>query len=91
MLNLTRRTLVTSFALLLGLSTSAMAREYRGEAPLPVDADEREIAALFDRWNAALATGNPQQVAALYAADGVLQPVAAREISGSSGVINAAG
>ncbi|MEZ5456653.1 MAG: SgcJ/EcaC family oxidoreductase [Lysobacteraceae bacterium] len=74
MLNLTRRTLVTSFALLLGLSTSAMAREYRGEAPLPVDADEREIAALFDRWNAALATGNPQQVAALYAADGVLQP-----------------
>ena len=44
MLNLTRRTLVTSFALLLGLSTSAMAREYRGEAPLPVDADDTDVA-----------------------------------------------
>lgn len=74
MFNPTRRALVTSFALLLGLSTSVMAREYRGEAPMPTDADEREIAALFDRWNASLATGNPQQVAALYAEDGVLQP-----------------
>lgn len=74
MLNTARRASVISFALLLGLSTSAMAREYRGEAPLPTDADEREIAALFDRWNTALASGNPQEVAALYADDGVLQP-----------------
>ena len=74
MLNTTRRALVTTFSLLLSLSTSTMAREYRGEAPLPTDADEREIAALFDRWNAALATGDPQEVAALYAKDGVLQP-----------------
>lgn len=28
--------------------------------------DEREIASLFDGWNAALATGNPTEVAARY-------------------------
>ena len=33
-----------------------------------------EIAALFDRWNASLATGNPDDVAVNYAADAILPP-----------------
>lgn len=47
------------------------------EAALPAEAD---IAALFDRWNAALATKDPAQVAALYAADGVLQPTVSNDV-----------
>lgn len=37
-------------------------------------ADEKQIAALFERWNASLATLNPDKVVANYAADGVLLP-----------------
>ena len=67
------RTLLSA-TLALALAGAAQAREYTGPAPAPTDAAEREIAALFDRWNAALATGKPDQVAGLYAEDGVLQP-----------------
>ena len=50
---------------------------------LPVQADdtmtctktnEQEIAALFDRWNASLATLDPDKVVANYAPDAVLLP-----------------
>ena len=41
---------------------------------MPQDTEEREIAQLFDRWNATLAKGDPTAVAALYARDGMLQP-----------------
>lgn len=41
---------------------------------------ETEIAALFDQWNAALATGNPETVAALYAADAVLEPTVSNNV-----------
>jgi uncharacterized protein (TIGR02246 family) len=34
----------------------------------------QQIAALFDEWNATLATGNPEKVADLYAPDAVLLP-----------------
>lgn len=37
-------------------------------------AGEAEIAALFDRWNASLATGDPAQVAANYAERSILLP-----------------
>ncbi len=37
-----------------------------------VKATETEIAALFDEWNAALATLNPENVSSLYAHDAVL-------------------
>lgn len=38
------------------------------------DADQDEIAALFDRWNASLRSGDPKQVSANYAADSILLP-----------------
>lgn len=41
---------------------------------------EREIAGLFDRWNAALLTGDPEEVADLYADDTVLLPTASPRI-----------
>lgn len=38
------------------------------------------IASLFDEWNAALATKDPQQVANLYAHDAVLLPTVSNEV-----------
>ncbi|GHH65769.1 SgcJ/EcaC family oxidoreductase [Promicromonospora soli] len=41
---------------------------------------EAQIDALFDRWNAAVETGDPEKVAALYAPDAVLLPTLSPEI-----------
>ncbi|MCX5394733.1 SgcJ/EcaC family oxidoreductase [Streptomyces sp. NPDC006482] len=43
-------------------------------------AAEREIAALFDQWNAALLTGDPEKVTDRYAEDAVLLPTASPRI-----------
>lgn len=53
---------------------------YAEVAQAPADQREAEIAALFDRWNAALATGDADKVTALYAADGVLEPTVSNEV-----------
>lgn len=39
-----------------------------------------DISALFDAWNNALQTGQPEQVAALYAADAVLLPTISNQV-----------
>jgi uncharacterized protein (TIGR02246 family) len=39
------------------------------------------IASLFDDWNEALATKNPEKVANLYAHDAVLLPTVSNEVS----------
>lgn len=41
---------------------------------------KKQIAALFDGWNKALQTGDPQKVSARYAKDAVLLPTASPEI-----------
>ena len=41
---------------------------------------QQEIAALFPEWNTALATGDPQKVADLYAPDAVLLPTVSNEV-----------
>jgi uncharacterized protein (TIGR02246 family) len=41
---------------------------------------QQQIAALFDQWNAALATGDPEAVADLYAPDAVLLPTLSPQI-----------
>jgi hypothetical protein len=45
-------------ALLVGLPISPEAQKYSG---LSVSGESKEIAALFDRWNAALAPGEPEE------------------------------
>lgn len=71
-------------ASLLAASTAYAASEspvtYHDAAPAPATAGEKEIAALFDRWNAALATGDSSEVVKLYAHDGVLQPTVSNKI-----------
>jgi uncharacterized protein (TIGR02246 family) len=74
--------------LLLIASLLAASATYAAEAPTryhdvaaaPSTAAEKEIAGLFDRWNAALATGKPKEVVKLYAQDGVLQPTVSNKI-----------
>ena len=39
-----------------------------------------EISKLFDNWNAALQTGDPKKVAALYAPTGVLLPTVSNKV-----------
>ncbi|KUF24969.1 SgcJ/EcaC family oxidoreductase [Xanthomonas phaseoli] len=79
-----RRTL---FSLVLAVAaTPALAggvMHYTDKAKLPAGGEEREVAALFDTWNAALATGNPHKVADLYAPDGVLLPTVSNEVRAS--------
>lgn len=43
-------------------------------------AAREEVAALFDAWNAALATKNPETVASLYGHDAVLLPTVSNEV-----------
>ncbi|AJC20580.1 SgcJ/EcaC family oxidoreductase [Pandoraea pulmonicola] len=60
-------------------SAGALARQVTCHATKP-----DEIAALFDRWNASLATGNPATVDANYAPDAVLLPTLSGEIRTTS-------
>ncbi len=46
----------------------------------PALPSQDEIAALFDQWNAALATGDPEKVADLYAPNAVLLPTMSNQI-----------
>jgi uncharacterized protein (TIGR02246 family) len=66
-----------SAALTLGLSTPAFAQP--AAAGSCVRADEPQIAALFDRWNASLATLDADKVTANYAPDAVLLPTVSNQ------------
>ena len=41
---------------------------------------DKDISALFDEWNNALQTGNPKNVAALYATNGILLPTVSNQV-----------
>ncbi len=49
-------------------------------AKAPALPSRQEIAGLFPGWNAALATGDPQKVADLYAPDAVLLPTVSNKV-----------
>ena len=75
------------FTAALMLSATAFAKSpasapmtYTGAAAAPTNAAEKEIAGLFDRWNAALATGKPEEVTKLYAPNGILEPTVSNEV-----------
>lgn len=53
---------------------------YTAVAKQPANVKDREIAALFDRWNNALKTGNAQTVVDLYAPNAVLQPTVSNQV-----------
>ena len=59
---------------------SVTASAWQGNANEVDQPTEQQIAALFDEWNAALATGDPEEVADLYAPDAVLLPTLSAQI-----------
>lgn len=67
---------VTAVAVVGGLFAAGSA----GASPLKKAPTEQEISALFDGWNKALQTGDPQAVADRYADDSVLLPTLSNEI-----------
>lgn len=80
--------LVTALVCSTGLvAKDSVPNLYSGIAPTPATAAEKEIAALFDRWNAALATGNPAEVARLYAPDGILEPTVSNQVRATPAAI----
>jgi len=77
-----------TLAIVLFVTLSAPLVQAAGSAPYTYDSvaaqpdnvKDREIAGLFDRWNAALKTGNAQAVVDLYAPDAVLQPTVSNQV-----------
>ncbi|KVG87713.1 DUF4440 domain-containing protein [Burkholderia ubonensis] len=69
------------------LSASMPASAQKQSAVACVPVTESQIAALFDRWNGALRTGNPDDVVANYASDGVLVPTVSNEPRANPGAI----
>ncbi|GAA4477692.1 calcium/calmodulin-dependent protein kinase type II [Rhodococcus olei] len=69
------RTTVAGVAVLTALTVVGCSDPDDAEPPT-----DQQIAALFTTWNDALATGNPETVAALYAPDAVLIPTVSNEI-----------
>ena len=67
---------VTSVLALGTVGTVAATAGPQGEAK----PTKKQIAALFDGWNAALQTGDPKKVANRYAPDAVLLPTVSNEI-----------
>ncbi|MDQ0582465.1 SgcJ/EcaC family oxidoreductase [Streptomyces rishiriensis] len=73
-----RAALVTATAVVTAATVSAGISAAGGNRP--AEPTKRQAAALFDTWNAALQTGDPQQVADLYAGDAVLLPTLSDEV-----------
>lgn len=70
-----------------GLSIAAQQLGPHGVSLMPLSEagratpeQEKEILGQFDRWNAALQTGDPQQVTDLYATDAVLLPTVSDKV-----------
>lgn len=60
---------------------------YGNEAVAPATAAERQIAGLFDNWNAALATGKPAEVVKLYHPKATLLPTVSNKVRATPGEI----
>jgi uncharacterized protein (TIGR02246 family) len=74
---------VGTFAAGVGVAGTGSSGEKAGEeAGKQVGAQvrERQIAGLFDTWNRTLRTGDPEQVADLYATDAVLLPTLSNKV-----------
>lgn len=72
------KTLILSASLAVSLISCALVSPEFRTSPLGREvckpASEQEIAALFDRWNASLQTGEPRKVVANYAERSILLP-----------------
>ena len=65
---------VLGVLVVIGVAACASAPSPSARTEACKDSDEREIAALFDRWNRSLQTGDPHKVVANYAERSILLP-----------------
>ncbi|MDN0198215.1 SgcJ/EcaC family oxidoreductase [Streptomyces sp. S.PNR 29] len=89
---MTRRSIGKRAALVTAVSVTALGTfaagvgvagaDFAGKSPKPSAkmATEAQVLGLFDEWNAALQTGDPEKVADLYAADAVLLPTVSNNV-----------
>ncbi|MFI6244630.1 SgcJ/EcaC family oxidoreductase [Streptomyces sp. NPDC051016] len=70
---------VTATALVTAATVSAGVSQ-AGGSHTAQQPSKKQIAGLFDRWNKALQTGDPEKVADLYAKDAVLLPTVSNKI-----------
>lgn len=70
---------LVSLTVLLGLASSS-AFAATATAPDCVKADNQQIEALFDKWNASLQTGDAHKVAENYLSDAVLLPTISNQV-----------
>lgn len=66
--------LAVQLAIALALPAASLASVAAESGPRCAAITRREVEQLFDRWNAALASGDPARVAALYSDDALLLP-----------------
>ncbi|MGW6546810.1 SgcJ/EcaC family oxidoreductase [Streptomyces massasporeus] len=65
----------------LALGTGAAGADSRGQGEKHAEpVTKAQVLGLFDRWNAALQTGDPKKVAGLYAKDAVLLPTVSNQV-----------
>ncbi len=81
-----KRKLLPLIALLIAIIMTTSCHQPH-EHPQEITIAEGEIEALFDKWNAALQTGDPSAVTALYAQDGVLLPTVSNKVRYNHGEI----
>lgn len=72
--------LVVAGTVAAGISVASPEQEPSARHKSAAKAGKAQIAALFDQWNAALQTGDPEKVADRYAPDAVLLPTASPKI-----------
>jgi len=65
--------------LLLGVALAAVATMTYARTESCHAASRKDIAALFDRWNASLETGDPKKVVANYATNSILLPTVSNQ------------
>ena len=73
-------TVVAATALVAVGCTSANASDTQSSSTVQVDTTEGQVRELFDGWNAALATLDPETVADRYAEDAVLLPTVSNQV-----------
>ncbi|MFI5678377.1 SgcJ/EcaC family oxidoreductase [Streptomyces cellulosae] len=79
--SMTQRAALVTAAALVAVGTVAAGVSLAGsDAPAKTQPGKKQVATLFDRWNTALQTGDPDKVADLYAKDAVLLPTVSDKV-----------
>ncbi|MEV6878989.1 SgcJ/EcaC family oxidoreductase [Amycolatopsis sp. NPDC051128] len=71
---------IVAITLVAGTALAACGTGVAATPAAPAQPAQQQIADLFPQWNAALATGDPQRVADLYAPDAVLLPTVSNQV-----------